>query len=118
MGTPASVRTFRTTAAPPADVPCPCVAPSCLRTSSAVKLSLQLSMYRRIFQSGAEVTCAIGTDGSVATPCFDFPATVTPAPLSACLKSAAAASAGRLESWPLKMQRSTVSAERAGDSPP
>ncbi len=44
IGIPSSVSTFRTTAAPPAEVPWPCEAPSCFRTSSAVKLSLQLSM--------------------------------------------------------------------------
>src|SRR6266508_342182 len=90
-GTPLWDRTRRTTAAPPGDVPWPSRAPSCLRTSSAVKLSLHWSMKRRIFHSGGELTRAIGTAAADARPWRAWPLTVTPAEISAFRNIAAAA---------------------------
>ena len=99
-GTPASASAPRTISAPPALVPAsPPAAPSCLSSSSAVKLSLTRPIQATICESGADSTEASGTSSSRCVP-WPAPVTVTPARRSASPNRSAAASAGSREVRP------------------
>ena len=94
IGTPASTSVDRTIAAPPAAVPgCPLSAPICLRSISAVKLSLTRPIQATICESGGDWTDASTESLSRAVP-RPAPPTETPTWRSALRKSSAPASAG------------------------
>src|SRR6266540_1457408 len=114
-GIPCSSSTRRTTAAPALLVPCPAMtAPSTLSSCSALKLSLSRSITCSMLERGLETTEASGRPP--ARTAFTPPGTRMPAPRRARRNRWAATSAGLRASPVLVLQRSTASADSAGDS--
>ena len=106
-----------TTAAPRALVPTrPSSVPRCLRSISAVKLSLSRFMRCTIAESGSDVSVARGTASTGAIPIPIRPATAILRAPSALRSVRAARSGGESDGQPCA--RSTTSADSGGVSPP